>query len=95
MSDGTTHDPSFMQQLLEDKFNRWEIRDETIVVKRDKGETSGHLNFTVHLRKNIMSASHEYISSNSSWEGRDRCNVKLWCEVYPEKRHHWFGCMVS
>ena len=39
LSDDTTHDPSFAQQLLEDMFNRWEIRDETIVVKRDNSPT--------------------------------------------------------
>ena len=48
LSDDTTHDPSFVQQVLEDIFDRWEIRDETIVVKSDKDrlntKTSGHLN---------------------------------------------------
>ena len=39
LCDGTTHDPSFGQQVLEDIFNRWEIRDETIVVKSDNAPT--------------------------------------------------------
>ena len=39
MSDDTTHDPSFVQQVLEDIFDRWEIRDETIVVKSDNAPT--------------------------------------------------------
>ena len=55
LSDGTNHDPSFVQQVLEDIFDRWEIRDKTIVVKSDNApnqyKTSEHLNFAVHLRK--------------------------------------------
>ena len=39
LSDDTTHDPSFVQQVLEDIFDRWEIRDETIVVKSDNAPT--------------------------------------------------------
>ena len=63
LSDDTTHDPSFVQQVQEDIFDRWEIRDETIVVKGDNDltKTSGHLNLTVHLQKNIMFASYEYM----------------------------------
>ena len=34
LSDDATHDSSFVQQVLEDTFDRWEIRDETIVVKK-------------------------------------------------------------
>ena len=39
LSDDTTHDSSFVQQVLEDIFDRWEIRDETIVVKSDNAPT--------------------------------------------------------
>ena len=39
LSDDTSHDPSFVQQVLEDIFDRWEIRDETIVVKSDNAPT--------------------------------------------------------
>ena len=39
LSDDITHDPSFVQQVLEDIFDRWEIRDETIVVKSDNAPT--------------------------------------------------------
>ena len=39
LSDDRTHDPSFVQQVLEDIFDRWEIRDETIVVKSDNAPT--------------------------------------------------------
>ena len=39
LSDDTTHDPSFVQQVLEDIFDHWEIRDETVVVKGDNAPT--------------------------------------------------------
>ena len=35
LSDDATHDPSFVQQVLEDIFGRWKIIDKTIVVKSD------------------------------------------------------------
>ena len=40
LSDDTTHDPSFVQQVLEDVFDRSEVRDETMVVKSDNGHDS-------------------------------------------------------
>ena len=39
LSDDTTHDPSFVQQVLEDIFDHWVIRDETIVVKGNNTRT--------------------------------------------------------
>ena len=63
LSDDTTHDPSFVQQVLGNIFDRWEIRNETIVVESDNALTQ-HKNkwaFEVHLRKSIMSASYEYM----------------------------------
>ena len=39
MSDDTTHDPSFVQQVLENIFYRLEFRDKAIVVKSDNAPT--------------------------------------------------------
>ena len=39
LNDDTTHDPSFVQQVLEDISGRWEISGETIVVKSDNAPT--------------------------------------------------------
>ena len=39
LSDDTTHDPSFVQQVLGNIFDHWGIRDETIVVQSDNALT--------------------------------------------------------
>ena len=39
LSDDTTHDPSFVYQVLEDIFERWEIKNETVVIKSDNAPT--------------------------------------------------------
>ena len=39
LSDDTTHDPSFVQQVLENIFDRWEIRDETVIINSDNAPT--------------------------------------------------------
>ena len=39
LSDDTTHDPSFVQQVLENIFYRLEFRDKAIVVKSDNAPT--------------------------------------------------------
>ena len=37
--DDTTHDPCFVHQVLEDIFDRWGIRNETVVIKSDNSPT--------------------------------------------------------
>ena len=39
LSDDTTHDPSFVHQVLEDIFDCWNIRNETIIIKSDNALT--------------------------------------------------------
>lgn len=39
LSDDTTHDPSFVFEVLEDIFDRWEIRNETVIIKSDNAPT--------------------------------------------------------
>ena len=39
LSDDTTHDPSFVHQVLENIFDRWEIRDENVMINSDNAPT--------------------------------------------------------
>ena len=39
LSDDTNHDPTFVNEVLEDIFKRWNIKDETITIKRDNAPT--------------------------------------------------------
>ena len=35
LNDNTSHDSSFVHQVLEDIFDRWNIRNETVIIKSD------------------------------------------------------------
>ena len=39
LSDDTTHDPILFHQILDDIFDRWNIRNETIIIKSDNAPT--------------------------------------------------------
>ena len=39
LSDDTTHDPCFVHEVLEDIFDRWSIRNETVIIKSDNAPT--------------------------------------------------------
>ena len=39
LSDDTTHDPSFVHHVLEEIFYRWNICNETIIIKSDNAPT--------------------------------------------------------
>ena len=39
MNDDTVHDSTFVNEVLEDIFSRWNIRDEIIIVKSDNAPT--------------------------------------------------------
>ena len=44
LRDDTTHDPSFIHQVLEDILDRWEVRDKTVIIKSDNAQSSIRIN---------------------------------------------------
>ena len=49
LSDDTNHYPLFLNEVLEDLFKRWNIKDETIVIKSDNAPTQYKKNLHFNL----------------------------------------------
>ena len=57
MSDDTNHDPVFVNEVLEDIFKRWNIKDETIIIKSDNVPTQYKNKFAF---QSMMNLSNKY-----------------------------------
>ena len=52
-SDDTTHDPCFVHQVLEDIFDRWDIKDETVLIKSDNAPTQYKNKWAFHSYQSL------------------------------------------
>ena len=57
LSDDTNHDPVFVNEDLEDIFKRWNIKDETIIIKSDNAPTQYKNKFVF---QSMVSLSNKY-----------------------------------
>ena len=53
LSDDTNHDPVFVNEVLEDIFKRWNIKDETITIKSDSASTQYKNKFAFQSMMNL------------------------------------------
>ena len=53
LSDDTGHDALFVDEVLEDIFQRWKIRDETIMIKSDNAPTQYKNKYAFSLYQNL------------------------------------------
>ena len=53
LSDDTNHDPVFVNEVLEDIFKRWIIKDETIIIKSDNAPTQYKNKFAFQSLRNL------------------------------------------
>ena len=57
LSDDTNHDPVFVNEVLEDIFKRWNIKDETITIKSNSASTQYKNKFAF---QSMMNLSNKY-----------------------------------
>ena len=77
LSDDTNHDLVFLNEVLEDIFKHWNIKDKTIIVKSDNAPTKYKNKFAfqsmINLSDKYNIQINLYLQSSWPWQMVDRC----------------------
>ena len=79
LSDDTNHDLVFLNEVLEDIFKHWNIKDKTIIIKGDNAPTKYKNKFAfqsmINLSDKYNIQINLYLRSSWPWQMVDTCYV--------------------